>query len=57
MDVPLDPTVTSVQSNGGLTQRKGTTATQRLKQDYLRLIKDPVPYVTAHPLPSNILEW
>ena len=38
-------------------QRKGTTATQRLKQDYMRIMKDPVPYVTAHPLPSNILEW
>jgi len=34
-----------------------TTATARLKQDYIRLIKDPVPYVAATPLPSNILEW
>jgi len=34
-----------------------TTATARLKQDYMRLQKDPVPYVTAAPLPSNILEW
>ncbi|XP_002125717.2 ubiquitin-conjugating enzyme E2 J2 [Ciona intestinalis] len=33
------------------------TATQRLKQDYMRLKKDPVPYITAEPLPSNILEW
>nr|CAB3267444.1 ubiquitin-conjugating enzyme E2 J2-like [Phallusia mammillata] len=33
------------------------TATQRLKQDYIRLKRDPVPYVTAEPLPSNILEW
>lgn len=38
-------------------QKRGTTATQRLKQDYMRIMKDPVPYVTAHPLPSNILEW
>ena len=52
----LDPPINFNHANG-LTQRKGTTATQRLKQDYLRLIKDPVPYVTAHPLPSNILEW
>ncbi|XP_076329833.1 ubiquitin-conjugating enzyme E2 J2-like isoform X1 [Tachypleus tridentatus] len=37
--------------------RKGNSATQRLKQDYIRIIKDPVPYVTAHPLPSNLLEW
>jgi len=34
-----------------------TTATARLKQDFLRLTKDPVPYVTAAPMPSNILEW
>lgn len=34
-----------------------TTATARLKQDFMRLKKDPVPYVTAAPLPSNILEW
>jgi len=33
------------------------TATQRLKQDYMRLKKDPVPFITAEPLPSNILEW
>ncbi|XP_060526940.1 ubiquitin-conjugating enzyme E2 J2 [Cylas formicarius] len=32
-------------------------ATARLKQDYLRLKKDPVPYVDAEPLPSDILEW
>ncbi|CAG9790842.1 unnamed protein product [Diatraea saccharalis] len=34
-----------------------TGATSRLKQDYLRLKNDPVPYVTAEPVPSNILEW
>ncbi|XP_059609711.1 ubiquitin-conjugating enzyme E2 J2 isoform X2 [Phlebotomus argentipes] len=33
------------------------TAASRLKQDYMRLKKDPVPYITAEPLPSNILEW
>lgn len=37
--------------------RKPNTATARLKQDYLRLKKDPVPYVLAEPVPSNILEW
>jgi len=37
--------------------RKGNCATARLKQDYLRLKKDPVPYVLAEPVPSNILEW
>ena len=45
------------QSTQGGAGRKGTTATQRLKQDYLRIHKDPVPYVVAHPLPTNILEW
>ncbi|CAH8488522.1 unnamed protein product [Schistosoma turkestanicum] len=34
-----------------------STALQRLKQDYLRLSKDPVPYVTAEPLPTNLFEW
>lgn len=34
------------------------TATARLKQDYMRLMKDPVPYLLkAAPLPSNILIW
>ncbi|CAM9216731.1 unnamed protein product [Lampetra fluviatilis] len=42
-------------SGGG--RRTPTTATQRLKQDYLRIQRDPVPYVSAEPLPSNILEW
>ncbi|XP_067124120.1 ubiquitin-conjugating enzyme E2 J2 [Centruroides vittatus] len=37
--------------------RKGNMATRRLRQDYLRIMRDPVPYVTAHPLPSNILDW
>ena len=42
------------KANGKATR---TTATKRLKQDYLKLMKDPVPYVAASPLPSNILEW
>jgi hypothetical protein len=33
------------------------TAAARLRKDYMRLIKDPVPLVLAAPLPSNILEW
>ena len=33
------------------------SAVTRLKKDYQRLIKDPVPYATARPLNSNILEW
>ncbi|XP_042896153.1 ubiquitin-conjugating enzyme E2 J2 isoform X2 [Parasteatoda tepidariorum] len=37
--------------------RRENMATRRLKQDYMRLMKDPVPYVKAHPLPQNILEW
>ncbi|XP_030835508.1 ubiquitin-conjugating enzyme E2 J2-like [Strongylocentrotus purpuratus] len=40
-----------------MSKRVNTTASARLKQDYMRLKKDPVPYVTAEPLPSNILEW
>ena len=40
-----------------MSKRVHTTASARLKQDYLRIKKDPVPYVTASPLPTNILEW
>lgn len=32
-------------------------AVLRLQQDYINLKKDPVPYIHAEPLPSNILEW
>ncbi|XP_076472232.1 ubiquitin-conjugating enzyme E2 J2-like isoform X2 [Babylonia areolata] len=38
-------------------KRVNARATARLKLDYTRIIKDPVPYVQAAPLPSNILEW
>ncbi|XP_031575465.1 ubiquitin-conjugating enzyme E2 J2-like [Actinia tenebrosa] len=38
-------------------KRIHTTASARLKQDYLRIRRDPVPYITACPLHSNILEW
>jgi ubiquitin-protein ligase len=40
-----------------MSKRISTTASSRLRQDYLRLMRDPVPYITATPLPSNILEW
>ncbi|KHN83944.1 Adaptin ear-binding coat-associated protein 2 [Toxocara canis] len=33
------------------------TAVARLKKDYSKLLRDPVPYVLAAPLHSNILEW
>jgi len=33
------------------------TAVTRLKKDYQKLVKDPVPYAIAAPLQSNILEW
>lgn len=33
------------------------TASARLRADYLRIKRDPVPYVIAEPLASNILEW
>ncbi|XP_020285327.1 ubiquitin-conjugating enzyme E2 J2-like [Pseudomyrmex gracilis] len=36
---------------------KANSATARLRQDYVRLKKDPVPYVLAEPDPSDILEW
>lgn len=36
---------------------KTSSATLRLKQDYVRLKNDPVPYIVAEPNPSNILEW
>ena len=32
-------------------------AVHRLTQDYKKLIREPVPYITALPLNSNILEW
>lgn len=38
-------------------KRVNNTATARLKQDFMRIMRDPVPYVKAAPLPSNILEW
>ncbi|XP_063699866.1 ubiquitin-conjugating enzyme E2 J2 [Culicoides brevitarsis] len=40
-----------------MTNQKSITSNSRLKQDYIRLKKDPVPYISAEPLPSNILEW
>mmetsp|Transcript_27324 Transcript_27324/g.52012 ORF Transcript_27324/g.52012 Transcript_27324/m.52012 type:complete len:237 (-) Transcript_27324:478-1188(-) len=32
-------------------------ATLRLQKEYKSLLKDPVQNVTAHPSPSNVLEW
>ncbi|KAG2485390.1 hypothetical protein HYH03_015876 [Edaphochlamys debaryana] len=29
----------------------------RLQKEYKSLLKDPVPNITAHPSPSNLLEW
>jgi len=37
--------------------RKIPTAISRMKQDYMRLKRDPLPYITAEPLASNMLEW
>ncbi|CAF1111230.1 unnamed protein product [Adineta ricciae] len=36
---------------------KSNSAFQRLQAEYRRLSKDPVPYLTAQPLSSNLLEW
>lgn len=33
------------------------SAIPRLQQDYLSIHKDPVPYIRAEPLPSDMLEW
>lgn len=33
------------------------SAVTRLKKDYQKLIKDPVPYAIAVPMSENILEW
>ncbi|XP_017105125.2 ubiquitin-conjugating enzyme E2 J2 [Drosophila bipectinata] len=46
--------MSSSSASGG---RKQPTAVSRMKQDYLRLKRDPLPYITAEPLPNNILEW
>ncbi|KAL1435729.1 hypothetical protein MTO96_010514 [Rhipicephalus appendiculatus] len=37
--------------------RGSRTATQRLRLEYAKLLREPVPYVSAHPLPADILEW
>lgn len=29
----------------------------RLQKEYRSLLREPVPHITAHPLPSNLLEW
>ena len=36
---------------------KSNSAFQRLQAEYRRLSKDPIPYLTAQPLSSNLLEW
>ena len=45
------------RSGGGKATMATPMATKRLKQDYIRLQRDPVPYIEAAPLPSNLLEW
>ncbi|XP_003742050.2 ubiquitin-conjugating enzyme E2 J2-like [Galendromus occidentalis] len=32
-------------------------ATLRLKRDYIRILRDPLPFIVVQPLPENILEW
>ena len=29
----------------------------RLQKDYIRIMRDPVPYALAAPMHANILEW
>lgn len=38
-------------------RKDNMTALVRLRRDYIRLKNDPVPFISAEPLPSNILEW
>ncbi|ALC46295.1 CG5823 [Drosophila busckii] len=47
----------SSSSASGPGARKQPTAVSRMKQDYMRLKRDPLPYISAEPLPNNILEW
>ncbi|PNW79926.1 hypothetical protein CHLRE_08g372400v5 [Chlamydomonas reinhardtii] len=35
----------------------GKQCMTRLQKEYKSLLKDPVPHITAHPSPSNLLEW
>jgi len=44
-------------ASGKIRKSCQTSATARLKQDYIRIKSDPVPYISAEPLHSNILEW
>ncbi|KAH9416410.1 Ubiquitin-conjugating enzyme E2 J2, partial [Dermatophagoides pteronyssinus] len=37
--------------------KKFISSFRRLKQDYMMIMKDPVPYVTVAPLQNDILEW
>ena len=32
-------------------------AQKRLKKDYMEIIKESLPFIRAHPLENNILEW
>ena len=34
-----------------------TIGSLRLKKDYLKLKRDPIPFIIAEPLSSNIFEW
>ena len=44
-------------ASGKIRKSCQTSATARLKQDYIRIKADPVPYISAEPLHANILEW
>uniref|UniRef100_A0A915PZ10 Ubiquitin-conjugating enzyme E2 J2 n=1 Tax=Setaria digitata TaxID=48799 RepID=A0A915PZ10_9BILA len=47
----------SRRQDAGTMGGPSVTAVARLKKDYAKLMKDPVPFVMAAPLHSNILEW
>ena len=40
-----------------MTGMASSGAVARLKQDYMRIKHDPLPYIVAEPLPSDIFEW
>ena len=40
-----------------IASKKPISSFRRLKQDYMMILKDPIPYVSVAPLPNDILEW
>ncbi|XP_046920190.1 ubiquitin-conjugating enzyme E2 J2-like [Dermatophagoides farinae] len=49
--------INGVRQNAQNNSKKFISSWRRLKQDYMMIMKDPVPYVTVAPLQNDILEW